>query len=66
MQVRVVLMSMAQRGMTVQMRVRLHDWSVMLMLVVAIVNMAVFMLQRHVFMIVAMLFGKVKPQPYCH
>jgi hypothetical protein len=49
MQIRVVRMSMTHRGMTVLMRVRLGYRPVMLVLVMAVMSMAVLMLQRHVF-----------------
>ena len=66
MQVGIMRMLVTRRGVMVQVRMRLGYWPVMRVLMVFVMNVAVFMVHRSVVMGMNVTFGQVHRQPESH
>src|SRR5450631_3804100 len=66
MQIGKMRVSMMQRFVAVPVRMRLAHLALMRMLVVSVMHMAMFMLQRTVLMVVTMALGEMQPKSGAH
>src|ERR1700722_1166543 len=66
MKVRIVSMPVTERLMPVPVRMRLGDHAFVRVLMMGIVDMAVFVLDRLVRVVVAMVFGHMQPEAKSH
>lgn len=66
MQIRIMRVGVAQRLMAMPMGMRLAHLAFMVMLVMLVVDMAVFMLKHAVLVFMHMALGQMKPQPDGH
>ena len=57
---------MPHRLVPVPVRVRLCDWSVVVVLMMLVMDVTMFMLKRAMFMLMLVTLGEVRPQPETH
>ena len=66
MQIGIMRVFVPQGGVAVPVRMRLADRAIMVMLMVLVMHMRMFVLQRFVDVLMVMAFGKMQPQPDRH